>query len=81
LSFTVANEVIANLIISTSPPPNNLSLFAADVAGGGGTGNTGNIGGGVVAGVPEPSTWGMMLLGFIGLAFAFRKSRRKISFA
>jgi hypothetical protein len=34
-----------------------------------------------VPGVPEPSTWAMMLLGFIGLGFAFRKSRRKTSFA
>jgi hypothetical protein len=28
-----------------------------------------------VAAVPEPATWGMMLLGFIGLAAAFRKRR------
>jgi hypothetical protein len=34
-----------------------------------------------VAAVPEPATWGMMLLGFVGLAFAFRQSRRKVSFA
>ena len=27
-------------------------------------------------GVPEPSTWAMMLLGFAGLGFAFRQSRR-----
>jgi hypothetical protein len=27
--------------------------------------------------VPEPSTWAMMLLGFAGLGFAFRRSRRK----
>jgi hypothetical protein len=26
--------------------------------------------------VPEPATWGMMLLGFVGLAFAFRNRRR-----
>jgi hypothetical protein len=32
-------------------------------------------------GVPEPSTWAMMLLGFAGLGFAFRQSRRKASFA
>jgi hypothetical protein len=32
-------------------------------------------------GVPEPATWGMMLLGFVGLGFAFRQSRRKVSFA
>lgn len=31
--------------------------------------------------IPEPATWGMMLLGFVGLGFAFRKSRRKVSFA
>lgn len=34
----------------------------------------------VAPGVPEPSTWAMMLLGFVGLAFAFRQSRR-MSFA
>jgi PEP-CTERM motif len=34
-----------------------------------------------VAGVPEPSTWAMMLIGFAGLGFAFRQSRRKVSFA
>lgn len=31
--------------------------------------------------VPEPSTWAMMLLGFAGLGFAFRQSRRKMSMA
>jgi hypothetical protein len=31
--------------------------------------------------VPEPATWGMMLLGFIGLGFAFKNKRRKVSFA
>jgi hypothetical protein len=31
--------------------------------------------------VPEASTWEMMLLGFIGLGFAFRQSRCKMSFA
>lgn len=36
---------------------------------------------GVVNTVPEPSTWAMMLLGFAGLGFAFRHSRRKVSFA
>jgi hypothetical protein len=34
-----------------------------------------------VAAVPEPGTWAMMLLGFAGLGFAFRQSRRKVSFA
>ena len=31
--------------------------------------------------VPEPSTWAMMLLGFAGLGFAFRRSRRNVSSA
>jgi hypothetical protein len=30
----------------------------------------------VATAVPEPSTWAMMLLGFLGLAFAFRTKRR-----
>jgi hypothetical protein len=34
-----------------------------------------------VAAIPEPATWAMMLLGFAGLGFAFRQSRRKVSFA
>jgi hypothetical protein len=34
-----------------------------------------------VAAAPEPSTWAMMLIGFAGLGFAFRKSRRRMSFA
>jgi hypothetical protein len=36
---------------------------------------------GIAAAVPEPSTWAMMLLGFAGLGFAFRQTRRKVSFA
>jgi PEP-CTERM motif len=36
---------------------------------------------GISSGVPEPSTWAMMLLGFAGLGFAFRQSRRRVSFA
>jgi PEP-CTERM motif len=31
--------------------------------------------------VPEPSTWAMMLIGFVGLTFAFRQTQRKASFA
>jgi hypothetical protein len=31
-----------------------------------------------VAAVPEPSTWAMMLLGFVGLGYAgFRKARAR----
>jgi hypothetical protein len=28
------------------------------------------------AAVPEPSTWAMMALGFAGLAFAYRRTRK-----
>jgi hypothetical protein len=36
----------------------------------------------MVAGVPEPSTWVMMLVGFLGLGAAFRRFRRNnVSFA
>jgi hypothetical protein len=42
-----------------------------------GSGNSINL----TSAVPEPATWGMMLLGFVGLGFAFRKSRRKVSMA
>jgi PEP-CTERM motif len=31
--------------------------------------------------VPEPATWALMLIGFASLGFAFRQSRRKMSFA
>jgi PEP-CTERM motif len=34
-----------------------------------------------VAAVPEPATWAMMLLGFAGLGFAFRHSRRNVAAA
>jgi outer membrane lipase/esterase len=34
-----------------------------------------------VTAVPEPSTWAMLLIGFAGLGFACRQSRRKVSFA
>jgi len=33
------------------------------------------------AAVPEPSTWAMIIIGFVGLGFAFRQSRRRVSFA
>ena len=36
---------------------------------------------GFLSAVPEPSTWAMMLIGFAGLGFAFRGSRRNVSFA
>jgi hypothetical protein len=62
-----------------------LTLAAGDtlafaVTQGSGTQNTG-LDVSLTTGVPEPSTWAMMLLGFAGLGFAFRQSRRRVSFA
>jgi hypothetical protein len=31
----------------------------------------------LVAAVPEPSTWAMIIIGFVGLGFAFHQSRRR----
>jgi hypothetical protein len=51
------------------------------------SGGTINIGTATVAGlaptaaVPEAATWAMMLIGFVGLGFAFRQSPSKVSFA
>jgi hypothetical protein len=77
LSFEVLGETLAHLAFSSGGDPS--VLFAADIVG---NGLTGPVGGStLVAGVPEPATWGMMLLGFAGLGFAFRQTRRKVSFA
>jgi hypothetical protein len=86
LAFKVLGESLANLALSSGGSPS--VLFAADissaVAGHGCSNNvcTGLVGGStLVPGVPEPATWGMMLIGFAGLGFAFRQTRRKVSFA
>ena len=57
------------------------NLIFSDLAGG--DGNIGNILDNVTlsTAVPETSTWAMMLIGFAGLGFAVRRSRRKVSMA
>jgi hypothetical protein len=35
----------------------------------------------ITTGVPEPSTWAMLLIGFVGLGFAFRHRRRMTGLA
>jgi hypothetical protein len=55
------------------------SFIVAELTNSSGVINTVNSGALFVtptAAVPEPTTWAMMLLGFIGLAFAFRHKRR-----
>jgi hypothetical protein len=36
---------------------------------------------GFLSAVPEPATWAMMLLGFLGLGLVFHQSRSKTTFA
>jgi hypothetical protein len=72
--FTVANfaapagsYVLGDLILASG----------ADVT----TANSAALFVGSVSAVPEPATWGMMLIGFVGLAFAFRQRRRVMGIA
>ena len=39
------------------------------------------VAGDVTGGIPEPATWGLMLLGFGGAGAALRASRRRMAFA
>jgi hypothetical protein len=66
----------------TQADPTNGTLFLdfSDVVERLGCGPDCSIGN-INPGVPEPSTWAMMLLGFAALGFAFRQSRRKVSMA
>jgi hypothetical protein len=76
LVFSVANATIAEL---TAGNPTN--IFVADVFSGQ-TGNTGPVDAGIgpgtnIAPVPEPSTWAMMILGFVGVGFlAYRRKSK-----
>jgi hypothetical protein len=54
---------------ASNPGFSHITFF--DTRPGGGTGGDGGTGG-----VPEPSTWAMMLLGFGGMGLAMRRRRR-----
>jgi hypothetical protein len=56
-------------------PTNGSYLLDADVRDVKGGGNPGT--GGLTPGVPEPSTWAMMILGFCGVAFLTHRRRSK----
>jgi hypothetical protein len=80
LHFTVTNATLAQLETANSLG----NIFVADILCGATNCAPGGLTGPVdvsTPAVPEPATWGMMLLGFVGLGFAFRQSRRKVSFA
>jgi hypothetical protein len=69
-SFTFTGSITGSDTITISARTDPDEWYVDDVSV---TGPT------VGPGVPEPSTWTMMLLGFAGLGFAF--SRRRVSFA
>jgi PEP-CTERM motif len=43
-------------------------------------GNTGNAGATLASAVPEPSTWAMMVLGFLGVGFMAYRKKSKLNF-
>ena len=79
---SAAGLVLYNAWVCGDPIPGVCGPFPMTAGSG-----VGSIGGFIaienitVAAVPEPSTWAMMVLGFAGLGFAFRKSRRRNSVA
>jgi hypothetical protein len=55
----------------------NQIFFGSDLAVDARSGNTGNAGATFTPGVPEPSTWAMMILGFAGVGFmAYRRKNK-----
>lgn len=50
-----------------------------DITFGPGTGNFNGTANLAAAGVPEPTTWAMMLLGFIGLGYAVRRTQKGVA--
>jgi hypothetical protein len=92
VSFLGSNYSPFSLNDSIHNPLSSYPLFSLDFRGDGWDGNSYLIGtvtfaninwitADVSSAVPEPSTWAMMLIGFIGLGVALRQSRRKVSFA
>jgi hypothetical protein len=75
-NFAAVHQGQAEFIFEFATPQSSIT-FGPNTPGLSGI----NFYSGTVAAVPEPSTWAMMLLGFLGLGFAFRQSRRKVSFA
>ena len=74
--ITVAGGITPSSFVQNG----NSLFFASDIGSGctaNGCGNTGDVGApSVSTGVPEPSTWAMMIIGFAGLAFAgYRRAK------
>jgi hypothetical protein len=80
-ALSLASFVPNVVSCSTCVPagPHNI-FFALDISNANGQQVlTGNVGATIASGVPEPSTWAMMLIGFAGLAMATRRRQRAIT--
>ena len=68
-------------LISVTDPADNVTRFAYDAYDDliSMTDPNGGVTTFAYFAVPEPSTWATMLLGFAGLAFAWRRRSRKMS--
>lgn len=72
----ILNYEYHSIIFTTAGGLETLSFLSQDEGSYGGV-----VGGVTISAVPEPSTWAMMILGFVGLGFlGYRKSQKKISF-
>jgi hypothetical protein len=76
ISFSVANGNDYNLTDAQDLPLGSL-LSSANDPGGNGIAPVA-LTSFTLSAVPEPATWGMMLMGFGGLGVAMRNSRRKL---
>jgi PEP-CTERM motif len=87
--FDVTTDKVVDTLPLTFAPSAWTASFMASLAPGDyevlvtGSNNTSSLGVGgsvITSGVPEPSTWAMMALGFAGLGYAaFRQRKTKIS--
>jgi hypothetical protein len=77
LDLTVSGSGTATLT-GFDPTPGSFRLTSQGATGGGNFTFSATT---VVAGVPEPSTWAMMILGFVGLGFmAYRRKDKPTGF-
>jgi PEP-CTERM motif len=74
-------ESTSGILAPPSPPSFDQAFqyLNSSTAGTGGTGNPGTWTGPITSGVPEPSTWAMMILGFVGVGFmAYRRKNKMV---